>query len=89
MLLLHCFYLLFTLITSINSASFKRSLNEISSFEEGEYRDLCGPWPFGVLCIDTAIVRSYLPFLPQEVCETNSCEQSKKMFTFVHVAHRP
>ena len=39
MLLLHCFYLFFTLITPINSASFKWSQNEISSSKEAEFRD--------------------------------------------------
>ena len=39
MLLLHCFYLFFTLITPINSASFKTAHNEVSSYKEAEFRD--------------------------------------------------
>ena len=38
MLLQHCFYLFFILITPINSASLKRSHNETSNYEE--FRDI-------------------------------------------------
>ena len=138
MLLQHSFYLFFTLITPINSASLKRSPNgtsnyeefrditvqvpdlnvikktissylnsyfeselserrplithnEISSYEEGEFRDLC-IGPFCIQSPDNFIrtISNYLPvYLSPTVCETNSCEQCKKMFTFAHVAHRP
>ena len=40
MLLQHFFYLFFILITPINSASLKRSHNEISNYEESEFRDI-------------------------------------------------
>jgi hypothetical protein len=56
--------------------------NEISSYEEGEFRDIC----IGGLCIQTpdTIFRaiSNIPnrisnYLSPTVCETNSCEQCK------------
>ena len=50
--------------------------NEISSYEEGEFRDIC---IFGGLCIQTPdiIFRTISNYIYPTVCETNSCEQSK------------
>ena len=52
--------------------------NEISSHEEGEFRDICN---WGV-CIQTPDIadnffRTISNYIYPTVCETNSCEQSK------------
>ena len=58
MLLLHCFYLFFILITPINSASFKRSHNEISNNEE--FRDITVQLPdLNVIKTISSVLSSY------------------------------
>ena len=65
MLLLHCFYLFFILITPINSASFKRSHNEISNNEE--FRDITVQLPdLNVIKTISSVLSSYLESEPSE-----------------------
>ena len=49
--------------------------NEISSNEEGEFRDLC----IGPFCIQSPdnFFRTISNYISPTVCETNSCEQFK------------
>ena len=65
MLLLHCFYLFFILITPINSASLKRSHNEISNNEE--FRDITVQLPdLNVIKTISSVLSSYLESEPSE-----------------------
>ena len=66
-MLLHCFYLFFTLITPINSASFKRSLNEISNYEDTEFRDITVQLSdLNVIKTISSVLSSYLESEPSE-----------------------
>ena len=68
MLLLHCFYLFFILITPINSASLKRSHNnEISNYEEAEFRDINSQVPdLNVIKTISSYLSSYFESEPSE-----------------------
>ena len=66
-MLLHCFYLFFILITPINSASLKRSHNEISNYEEAEFRDITIQLPdLKVIKTISSYLSSYFESEPSE-----------------------
>ena len=68
MLLQHCFYLFFIVITPINSASLKRSHNnEISNYEEAEFRDITVQVPdLNVIKPISSYLSSYFESEPSE-----------------------
>ena len=67
MLLQHCFYLFFIVITPINSASLKRSQNEISNYKEAEFRDITIQLPdLNVIKTISSYLSSYFESEPSE-----------------------
>ena len=65
MLLQHCFYLFFIVITPINSASLNKSLDEISNYEEADFCDITVQ-VLNVIKTISSYLSSYLESEPSE-----------------------